>query len=102
MKIHKPITAAIALLLLAANPVWAQTTNENHTITPPSTSDWDIPSSAKEGDNVNIKYTGNKYVKSVKVVPRIESISIIYSCLTMLEGATVNLACKVALFKNSV
>lgn len=102
MKIHKPITAAIALLLLAANPVWAQTTNENHTITPPSTSDWDIPSSAKEGDNVNIKYTGNKYVKSVKVVPRIESISIIYSCLTMFKGATVNLACKVALYKNSV
>lgn len=96
MKIHKPITAAIALLLLAANPVWAQTTNENHTITPPSTSDWDIPSTAKKGDNVNIKYTGDKYLKSVKVVPLPTSVTIkTTDCLTMIVGETLSLQAEI-------
>ena len=92
MKLHKPITAAIALLLLAANPVWAQNTNETHSITPPSTPDWNIPSSAKKGDNVNIKYTGDKYLKSVKVVPLPTTVTITPKCLTMIVGETATLA----------
>ncbi|MBO4245105.1 MAG: Ig-like domain-containing protein [Bacteroidales bacterium] len=96
MKLHKPITAAIALLLLAANPVWAQNTNENRTITPPSTSDWDIPSSAQEGDQVDIKYTGDKYVKSVKVVPLPTSVTIkTTDCLAMMVGETLSLQAEI-------
>ena len=85
-------------ILMGASAATAQ----NYNITAPSGDGWTVPATAQKGDQVTIKYTGDKYVKNVKVVPRIESISIKPSCLTMLEGETVNLSCKVALYKNSV
>ncbi len=92
MKTLHSITAALALLLLAANPVLAQNTNETHTITKPATEGWDIPSSAQKDDNVNIKYTGDKYLKSVKVVPLPTTVTITPKCLTMIVGETATLA----------
>ena len=95
MKPLYSITATLALLLLAANPVFAQNTNETHTIAPPSTTNWEIPSSAKKDDNVNIKYTGNKYVKSVKVVPLPTTVTINPNCLMMIKGETTNLTAEI-------
>lgn len=94
MKLPKPITAVLALLL-ATSQVFSQNTNETHSITPPSTPDWNIPSSAKKGDQVNIKYTGNKYVKSVKVVPLPTTVTITPKCLTMIVGESAILQAEI-------
>ena len=90
------LTLIALLLLLGASAATAQSVKTPN-------GDWTVtPANPSSGEQVTIKYTGDKYVKNVKVVPRIESISIKPSCLTMLEGETVNLSCKVALYKNSV
>lgn len=91
MKTLHSITAALALLLLAANPVLAQNTNETHAITKPATEGWSAPTSAKKGDNVDIKYTGDKYVKSVKLVPLPTTVTITPKSLTMIIGETATL-----------
>ncbi len=84
----------ISILLSFFAPTDA--TAQSHTVTPPSTTDWDIPSSAQNGDNVNIKYSGNKYVKSVKVVPLPTSVTIkTTDCLTMMVGETLSLQAEI-------
>ena len=95
----KNILTLLALTILMGA---SATTAQNYNITAPSGDGWTVPATAQKGDQVTIKYTGDKYVKNVKVVPRIESISITPSCLTMLKEETVNLSCNVALYKNSV
>ena len=95
----KSLIPLLALtILMGASAATAQ----NYNITAPSGSGWDVPTSAEQGTTVTFKYTGDKYVKNVKVVPRIESISITPSCLTMLVDENVNLTCNVSIYKNSV
>ena len=93
----------IPLLALTILMGASAATAQNYNVTKPSGNEWEVePTSANEGEPVTIKYTGNKYVKNVKVVPRIESISITPSCLTMLVDEKVNLTCNVSIYKNSV
>ena len=80
----------ISILLSFFAPTDA--TAQSHTVTPPSGTDWTIPSSAQKDDNVNIKYTGDKYLKSVKVVPLPTTVTITPKCLTMIVGETATLA----------
>ena len=58
------LTLIALLLLLGASTATAQT---EHNITPPSGEGWEVPEKATSGSTVTIKYTGNKYVKSVKI-----------------------------------
>ena len=63
-------------ILMGASAATAQ----NRNITAPD-GDWDVPTSAKKGDQVTIRYTGtNKFVKNVKIVPLPTTVTITPSC----------------------
>lgn len=78
----KNILTLLALtILMGASAATAQ----NHNITAPSGDGWTVPATANKGEKVTIKYTGNQYVKSVKIVPLPTTVTITPSCLTSME-----------------
>ena len=73
------------LSIILIQTVSAQTV---HNISIPKGSDLEVPTSATEGSPVTIKYTGNKYVKNIKIIHLPTTIDISPTCLDMFVGET--------------
>lgn len=85
------------LLLFLVFAYFYANSQTEYKIISPSGDGWVIPSSATDEDQVSIKYSGNKYVQSVKVVPLPMSVAITPMCLPKLvAGETMSLSANVS------